>query len=86
MRAYLAFFFVLISLCFRLFWFTSKSIESLESQPKGDFSSQLFCLSKYGLRSAADFDKYTASSMVEAASLEALRTNDPKASFLKQPA
>ena len=40
-------------------------------------------LSKYGLRSQADFDKYTAVSMAEAASMEALRTNDPKASFLR---
>ena len=31
---------------------------------------------------AADFDKYTAVSMAEAASMEALRINDPKASFL----
>lgn len=40
-------------------------------------------LSKYGLRSQADFDKYTAVSMAEAASMEAHRTNDPKASSLE---
>ena len=40
-------------------------------------------LSKYGLRSQADFDKYAAVSMAEAASIEAHRTNDPKASFLQ---
>lgn len=34
------------------------------------------------MRSAADFDKYTAVSMAEAASMEAHRINDPKASFL----
>ena len=68
------------------FCFTSKSIESLESQSKGDFSSQLLRLSNYGLPSAADFDNYRAVSMAEAASMEALRTNDPKALFLKQPA
>lgn len=40
-------------------------------------------LSKYGLRSQVDFDKYTAVSMAEAASMEDHRTNDPKASFLE---
>ena len=40
-------------------------------------------LSKYGLQSQADFDKYTAVSMAEAASMEAHHTNDLKASFLE---
>ena len=40
-------------------------------------------LSKYGLRSGSDFDKYTAVVMAESASMEAHRTSDPKASFLE---
>lgn len=59
-----------------------KRIESLEGQSKGDFDSQLARLSAYGLRSAADFDKYTALSMAESVAREAHRLSHEKASFL----
>ena len=39
-------------------------------------------LSAYGLRSKADFDKYTALSMAESVAREALRLSYDKASFL----
>lgn len=45
-------------------------IESLEGLSKGDFDSQLARLSAYGLRSEADFDKYTALSMAESVARE----------------
>ena len=59
-----------------------KRIESLEGQSKGDFDSQQVTLSAYGLRSAADFDKYTALSMAESVAQEAHRLSHEKASFL----
>ena len=59
-----------------------KRIESLEGQSKGDFDSQLARLSAYGLRSAADFDKYTALSIAESVAREAHRLSHEKASFL----
>ena len=39
-------------------------------------------LSAYGLRSKADFDKYTALTMAESFAREALRLSHDKASFL----
>ena len=57
-------------------------IAALEGQSKGDFSSQLAKLSAYGLRSEADFDKYTALSMAESVAREAHRLSHEKASFL----
>ena len=59
-----------------------KRIESLEGQSIGDFDSQLARLSAYGLRSAADFDKYTALSMAESVAREAHRLSHEKVSFL----
>ncbi|KAJ7391200.1 hypothetical protein OS493_019331 [Desmophyllum pertusum] len=57
-------------------------IESLEGLSKGDFDSQLARLSAYGLRSEADFDKYTALSMAEKCCPRAHRLSHDKASFL----
>lgn len=59
-----------------------RRIEYLEGQSKGDFVSQLAKLSAYGLRSQADFDKYTALSMAESAAQEVHQLSHDKASFL----
>ena len=47
-----------------------------------DFDSQLARLSAYGLRSAVDFDKYTALSMAESVAREAHHLSHETASFL----
>ena len=60
-----------------------KRIEYLEGQSKGDFDSQQARLSAYGLRSAADFDKYSALSVAECVAQEAHRLSNEKASFLE---
>ena len=57
-----------------------KPTESLECLSKGDFDSQVARLSAHGLRSEADFDKYSALSMVQSVAREAHRLSH-KASF-----
>ena len=59
-----------------------KRIESLEGQSKRDFDSQLARLSAYGLRSAVDFDKYTALSMAESVAQKAHHLSHETALFL----
>lgn len=59
-----------------------KPIESLEGQSKEDSDFQLARLSAYGLRSASDFDKYTALSMAESVARETHRLSHEKVSFL----
>ena len=59
-----------------------KRVEALETQSRPDISTHMRQLSSYGLRSEADFDKYHAVTLAEAAAVEAHRAADPKAYFL----
>ena len=59
-----------------------KRVETLETQSRPDISTHMRQLSSYGLRSEADFDKYHAVTLAEAAAVEAHRAADPKAYFL----
>ena len=60
-----------------------KPTDSLECLSKGDFDSQVARLSAYGLRSEADFDKYSALSMVQSVAREAHRLSHKASGFLQ---
>ena len=74
-----------LSFCLLDNWSTTynKRIESLEGQSNRDLDSQLARLTAFGLRSKADFDKYTALSMAESTDVSRKSKKDSsKSNFL----